>query len=146
MFVSSGLVQPPFVHNGFTAELEFVAVDKSKKSDSVYQDSFPKSKESRKFHDEKSEKLVLQQDEAVISYIRPTRVIQQVTRPNQLSNSLDMSEGSKTFKCRDEITGSYRSGLITSSLAQHSNSTCSIVFRGEERDLVLIRINSLQLR
>ena len=141
-------MQPPFAHNGFTAKLEFVAVEEIKESDTkVNHDSSTKSKEYvKKFHEEKSEKLILQQDEAVISYIRPTRVIQQVTRHNQLSNSLDMSEGSKTFKCRDEITGPHRSGLITSSLVQHSNSTCSIVFRGEERDLVLIRINSLQLR
>ena len=90
--------------------------------------------------------LVLQQDEAVMRYIRPNRVIEQVTRNKPQSNLLDINKESTTFKCRDEITGTHRSGFITSTRMVFSNCTCSIVFRGEERDLVLIRINSLQLR
>ena len=89
---------------------------------------------------------VIQHDEAVLTYKRPARVIEQVTRPNHLSHTENMLTESKTFACRDEVSEPHRAGLITSSQLLHSNDTCSIVFRGEERDLVLLRINSLQLK
>ena len=142
LFYSSGLVRPPFMHNGFTAELEFIKMEKHKEKTSRLKQN--PSVENNLVGSE-NQQLVLQADEAILRYIRPSRVIEQVTRPNPQSRHLDMHKESTTFKCRDEITGTHRSGFITSSRMVYSNSTCSIVFRGEERDLVLIKINNLQL-
>ena len=69
--------------------------------------------------------------------------MEEVTRPNQLLQTV--SQASASFQCRDEVTDPHRSGVVRSSLLPHSNHTCSIVFRGEQRDLVMLRINTLHL-
>ena len=89
---------------------------------------------------------VIQHDESVPTYIRPTRVIEQVTRPSQLISTRNKAPASSIFQCRSEVTEPHRSGLITSSPLLQTNATCSIVFRGEQRDLVMLRINKLHLR
>ena len=129
------------MHNGFTAQIEFSdVVEHKQKTSRLSQNPLENI-----LMENDNRHSVLQQDEAVVRYIRPSRVIEQVTRPNPQANLLDLQNDSTTFKCRDEITGTHRSGFITSSHMVFSNSTCSIVFRGEERDLVLIKINNLQL-
>jgi hypothetical protein len=140
-------VQAPFVHNGFLAQVQFVNSSANKK-EKVFQDHHPEHQKQRmiNLNPKNYQHSVIQHDEAVIRYARPARVIEQVTRPNHLSHPLNMLTESKKFACRDEVSEPHRAGLITSSQLLHSNDTCSIVFRGEERDLVLLRINSLQLR
>ena len=113
------------------------------------EDPFPKQQQGESvisFETEDFQSSVIQHDEAVLTYIRPERIIEQVTRPDQLPHTLAMPNESPIFQCRDEITELHRSGLMSSSLLLQNDDTCSIVFRGGERDLVLIRINSLQLR
>ena len=77
------------------------------------------------------------------SVTRPQQLLQSVTWPSQLSPQVTPS---KMFKCRDEVTDPYRSGLIRSSDQLRSNETCSIVFRGEQRDLLMLLITTLHLR
>ena len=136
-------MQAPFVHNGFLAEVIFVNSSANTKEE-VFQDLHPG--QQKQLNPENNQNSVIQHDEAVLTYKRPARVIEQVTRPNHLSHPENMLTESKTFACRDEVSEPHRDGLITSSQLLHSNDTCSIVFRGEERDLVLLKINSLQLR
>ena len=69
----------------------------------------------------------------------------------------------KTFKCHQEVTEpdrltnsnifklfvhfhSSRSGFIQSTRLTYTNGTCSLVFRGEQRDLVLLSLDTLVLR
>ena len=138
-------MKPPFVHNGFLAELEFVLLERNEeKITKPLEDPFPEQQQKESVIS--FDTSVIQHDEAVLTYIRPARVIEQVTRPNQLSHSLAMPNDSPIFQCRDEITELHHSGLMSSSLLLQNDDTCSIVFRGGERDLVLIRINTLQLR
>ena len=138
------------MNNGFLAELEFALLErKNRKMTKTLEDPFPEQHQKESlisFDSEDFQTSVIQHDEAVLTYIRPARVIEQVTRPNQLSHSLAMPNDSPIFQCRDEITELHRSGLMSSSLLLQNDDTCSIVFRGGERDLVLIRINTLQLR
>ena len=139
-------MQPPFVHNGFLAEVQFVNSSENRKEE-VFQDLQPGQQKQGmiNLNSENNHHSVIQHDEAVLTYKRPARVIEQVTRPNHLSHPNMLTE-SKTFTCRDEVSEPNRAGLISSSKLLHSNHTCSIVFRGEERDLLLLRINSLKLR
>ena len=143
-------MKPPFVHNGFLAEVEFPLLErKEEKMTKTLEDPFPKKHQKESlisFDTEDFRSSVIQHDEAVLTYIRPEIVIEQVTRPSQLPHSLAMPNDSPISQCRDEITELHRSGLMSSSLLLQNYDTCSIVFRGGERDLVLIRINSLQLR
>ena len=143
---SSGLVQAPFVHNGFLAEVQFVNSSENTKEE-IFQGHQPGQQKHLiiNHNPENNQHSVIQHDEAVLTYKIPARVIEQVTRPNQLSHPNMLTE-SKTFTCRDEVSELHRAGLISSSPLLHSNHTCSIVFRGEERDLLLLRINSLKLR
>ena len=141
-------MQAPFVHNGFLAEVQFVNLSVNRKEE-VFQDHQPKGQQKQlmiNLNPANNQHSVIQHDEAVLTYKRPARVIEQVTRPNHLSNPENVLTESKTFACRDEVSEPHRGGLITSSQLLLSNDTCSIVFRGEERDLVLLKINSLQLR
>ena len=140
-------MQPPFVHNGFLAEVTLVL--SANRKEEIFQDRQPKGEEKELITNislEENKHSFIQHDEAVRTYKRPGRVIEEVTRPNHLSHPANMRTESKTFACSDEVTEPDRAGLITSSQVLHSNDTCSIVFRGEERDLLLLRINSLQLR
>ena len=208
----SGAVQPPFIHNGFLADVKFVQVEKRKKK--VEGDLEGQDKKSLKASNRKnSDRVIIQQDQGVPENPRPARVMEEVTRPSQLfasvtrpkklhqsvtkhvqmfdlvtkhnnifeavtrpqkllqsvtrpiqlvqsvtrptqflqsvtnPNQLLQSEltTSKMFQCRDEVTDPHRSGLIGSSPLQQSNETCSIVFRGEQRDLVMLMITSLHL-
>ena len=145
---SSGLVEPPFVHNGFLAEVKFVILEKREKiMPEMYRDKHAETEETEStFEEENDQPSVIQQDEAVPTYIRPARVIEQVTRPSQFSQTMSMAPASTRFQCRDEVTEPHRAGLIRSSHVMQSKDTCSIVFRGEERDLVMLRIYSLHLR
>jgi hypothetical protein len=141
-------VQAPFVHNGFLAQVHFVNLSANRKKE-VFHDHQQKGQEKQLMinpNQKDNQHSVIQHDEAVLTYARPARVIEQVPRPNHLSHPENKPTESKTFACRDEASEPHRAGLITSSQLLHSNHTCSIVFRGEERDLVLLRINSLQLR
>ena len=128
-------MKPPFVHNGFLAKLEFVLLEsKEDKMTKTLEDPFPKKHQKESlisFDTEDFQSLVIQYDEAVLTYKRPERVIEQVTRPNQLQQSLAMPNDSPIFQCRDEITELHRSGLMSSSLLLQNDDTCSIVFRGE---------------
>ena len=140
-------MQAPFVHNGFLAEVQFVLSENRKEE--VFQDHHSRGKQTDLIANpslEVNHHSVIQHGEAVLTYKRPARVIEKVTRPNHLSHPANMRTESKTFACRDEVTEPHRAGLITSSQLLHSNHTCSIVFRGEERDLTLLRINSLQFK
>ena len=135
------------MHNGFLAEVTFVL--SASRKEELFQDYQPRGKQKDLIANpslEDNHHSVIQHDEAVLTYKRPARVIEKVTRPNHLSHSANMLTESKTFTCRDEVSEPHRAGLITSSQLLHSNDTCSIVFRGEERDRVLLKINSLQLR
>ena len=138
------------MHNGFLAELEFVLLErKEEKTTQRLEDPFPKQQQQESvisFDKKGFQSSVLQHGEAVLTYIRPERIIEQVTSPNQLTHSLVLPNDSPIFQCRDEITELHRSGLMSSSLLLQNDDTCSIVFRGGERDLVLIRIYTLQLR
>ena len=141
-------MQAPFVHNGFLAEVQFVNLSANRKEE-VFLDHQTKGQQKElmiNFDQKDNEHSAIQHDEAVLTYKRPARVIDQVTRPHQLSDPANMLTESKIFSCRDEVSSPDRAGLITSSQLLHSNDTCSIVFRGEERDLVLFRISGLQLR
>ena len=140
-------MQTPFVHNGFLAEVTFVNLSANKKEE-VFQDHHPGHQKQwmNNLNPKNDQHSVIQHDEAVLTYARPARVIEEVTRPNHLSHPPNMLTESKTFACRDEVSEPHRAGLITSSQLLQSNDTCSIVFRGEERDLLLLRIKSLQLR
>ena len=81
----------------------------------------------------------------------PVQLLQSVTRAIQLGQLVagpnKTSElPAKMFQCRDEVTDPHRSGLIQSSPVPGSNETCSLVFRGEQRDLVMLMITTLHLR
>ena len=52
----------------------------------------------------------------------------------------------KTFKCHQEVTEPDRQGFIQYTNMGYTNGTCSIVFRGEQRDMVLINMDTLILR
>ena len=52
----------------------------------------------------------------------------------------------KTFKCHQEITEPDRAGFIQYTNMGYTNGTCSIVFRGEQRDMVIINMDTLILR
>ena len=52
----------------------------------------------------------------------------------------------KTFKCHQEVTEPDREGFIQYTNMGYTNGTCSIVFRGEQRDMVLINMDTLILR
>ena len=52
----------------------------------------------------------------------------------------------KTFKCHQEITEPDRAGFIQYTNMGYTNPTCSIVFRGEQRDMVIINMDTLILR
>ena len=85
------------------------------------------------------------------SVTRPVQLLQSVTRAIQLGQLVagpnKTSElPAKMFQCRDEVTDPHRSGLIQSSPVPGSNETCSLVFRGEQRDLVMLMITTLHLR
>ena len=124
-------MKPPFVHNGFLAELEFVLLETKEEKMEALKNSFPEQKQTESlisFDTEDFQSSVIQHDEAVLTYIRPERVIEQVTRPNQLSHALAMPNDSPIFQCRDEITELNRSGLMSSSLLLQNDDTCSIVF------------------
>ena len=216
-------MQPPFIHNGFLANLMFVPAEKRKKKfedDLGREDKKSVNGSNRKNND----RVIIQQDQVFLenprharvmeevtgsnqllesvtrpkklhqsvtkhvpmldsvnkpnqifeavtrpqkllqsvtrpikllqSFTRPIQLVQSVTRPAQLlqsvtnPNQLLQSEPppSKIFQCRDEVTDPHRSSFIGSSPLQQSNKTCSIVFRGEQRDLVMLMITSLYLR
>ena len=140
-------MQAPFVHNGFLAQVTFVL--SANRQEEVFQDHPPKGNQTDLMiipNQEDYQHSIIQHDEAVLTYARAARVIEEVARPNHLSHPPNMLTESKIFSCRDEVSSPHRAGLITSSQLLHSNDTCSIVFRWEERDLLLLRINSLQLR
>ena len=52
----------------------------------------------------------------------------------------------KTFKCHQEATEPDRAGFIQYTNMGYTNGTCSIVFRGEQRDMVIINMDTLILR
>ena len=52
----------------------------------------------------------------------------------------------KTFKCHQEVTEPDRAGFIQYTNMGYTNGTCSIVFRGEQRDMVIINMDTLILR
>ena len=52
----------------------------------------------------------------------------------------------KTFKCHQEVTEPDRRGFIQYTNMGYTNGTCSIVFRGEQRDMVIINMDTLILR
>ena len=51
----------------------------------------------------------------------------------------------KTFKCHQEVTEPDRSGFLQSTRLTYANGTCSLVFRGEQRDVVIISMDTLIL-
>ena len=55
----------------------------------------------------------------------------------------------ETFRCHQEVTEPHRSGFIQSAAAlafAGNRSQCSLVFRGEQRDVVTISLDTLVLR
>ena len=88
----------------------------------------------------------VQHEEAILRYNRSGGIIEQVTRPGQHSQPEEENPKLAVFQCGDNIRDPHRSGLVTSYQLLHENAICSIVFTGEERDLVLLRIKSLTLR
>ena len=52
----------------------------------------------------------------------------------------------KTFKCHQEVTEPDREGFIQSTQLGYGNGTCSLVFRGEQRDVIIINMDTLILR
>ena len=138
----SGLLRPPFVHNGFHAQLKFSAVK-----------SRNESEEENKNRDTTSDiksytvnNLAVQHDEAILAFVSSKNLIEKVTRPNQIYIRKISPIMKKVFTCRDEITEPNQSGLISSSTVVQNSETCSLVFTGEQRDLLMIRLNTLSLR
>ena len=138
-------MRPPFVHNGFYAQLKFLAA----KGRNEAREESREREEDIQSGDIKSEKvnsLVLQHDEAILAFVTPKYIIEKVTRPNQISLKKISPIIGKVFTCRDEITEPVQSGLISSSTVMQNSEICSLVFRGEQRDLLMIRFNTLYLR
>ena len=137
---SSGLVQPPFVYNGFLAELRFIQKDKKELQTPVFDDQLKDSSDEKNASPSDT-----QLDEGVLTYLQGAGVVMQAANPPHSKDQLP-EYFTSVFKCHAEVAEPHHSGFIKSSEPLLSGDTCTIVFRGEQRDLVMIKINTLHLR
>ena len=144
-FPRSGSLRPPFMHNGFYAQLKFAVFKELK----AIKDSTVKPKADSARLNSAQENLhskEVQHDEAFLTSGISIDYTERVTRPSQVPSSNIYSSPQKVFTCRDEVAEPIISGKISSAILMPSPEICSIVFRGEQRDLLLIRMNALYLR
>ena len=144
-FLRSGSLRPPFMHNGFYAQLKFAVFKELK----AIKDSTVKPKADSARSNSAEETLhsgEVQHDEAFLTSEKPIDYNERVTRPSHAPSSNIYSSPQKVFTCRDEVSEPILSGKISSAISMQSPEICSIVFRGEQRDLLLIRMNALYLR
>merc|ERR1719232_1221414 len=151
-------MKPPFLFSGFEAEIKFLLDSESKALESLAKpEEFQAdllninqqrtSKEYGSASKVEPRHLLAQQDEAILKY-NANNVIETITRPTKIlgkHRKLPDFPDIKTFKCHQEVTEPDRSGFIQSTRLTYTNGTCSLVFRGEQRDLVLLSLDTLVL-
>ena len=140
------MLEPPFVHNGFLAEVKFVLVERKKLGrTSSFEDRFNTSKTglSRNLINNGGDKrrTFVQDDE--VPAVSPLE--EQVTRPSFIRQSDKEDNFARTFMCRDEVTFPHRFGYVSSSFLHSNKGECSIVFRAEQRDVLLMKMTRLRL-